>query len=102
MFLLSYANDALGLKQTELGSTSTGYLPSRRCFTGTTSLNHLGLQSCTRGTHETPLISPQSMKQHANQVESPFKIYSSANIHRIVNLNVKALLSKLMEFHCKR
>jgi hypothetical protein len=74
MFLLSYANDASSLKQTKLGSTSIWYPPSRRRFTGTTSLSHLGLQSCTRGTHETPLVSPQSMKQHANHVESPFKI----------------------------
>jgi hypothetical protein len=43
MFLLSYANDASSLKQIELGSTSTRYPPSRRLFTRTTSLNHLGL-----------------------------------------------------------
>jgi hypothetical protein len=74
MLLLFYANDASDLKQTKLGSISTWYIPSRRHFIGTTSLNHLGLQSCTGGTHETPLVSPQSMKQHANQVESPLKI----------------------------
>jgi hypothetical protein len=74
MFLLFNANDASSLKQIELGSTSTRYPPSRRLFTGTTSLNHLGLQSCTWRTHETPLVSPQSMKQHAIHVESPFKI----------------------------
>jgi hypothetical protein len=74
MLLLFYANDASDLKQTKLGSISTWYTPSKRRFTGTISLSHLGLQSCIGGTHETPLISPQSMKQHANQVESPLKI----------------------------
>ncbi len=74
MFLLSYRNDASGLKQKELGSTSIRYPWSRRRFIGTISLSHLGLSVCTGGTHETPLVSPQSMKQHANHIESPLKI----------------------------
>jgi hypothetical protein len=77
--LMTYPDDALGLKHTKLGSTNTGYLFRHR--SGTSNLSLLGLQSCIRGAHETTLVLfPLSARQHLEEVESPFKRGGNENL----------------------
>jgi hypothetical protein len=76
---MTYLDDASMLKHTKSSSTSIGYL--LRCCSGTSNLSLLGLQSCTRGFHETTLVLfPLSTRQHLEEVESPFKRRASENL----------------------